>query len=83
MNFARLKFLVHATGKYEQETVLFVFAHENCPHCRQEYHNTGSQVSWIARDAGCGMYGNTSCCNNTVVNLVFLFWFTEHITAVS
>ena len=79
-----LKSLVHVTGKFEQETVSFDFAH-NCPHCRREYHNTGCQVSWIARasrDVGCGMYGDI-CCRDTVVSLVFLFWFTEYITVVS
>ena len=79
-----LKSLVHATRKYDQEIAL-KFAHDNCPHCRQECHNTGCQISWVARasqDVGCGMYGYT-CCRNTVVNLVVLIWFTEYITVVS
>ena len=43
-----------------QENFLCEFAHDNCPHCQRECHNTGCQISWIARasqDVGCGMYG--------------------------
>ena len=74
MCFAMLKFFVHATGKYEQETVMFDFEH-NCSHCRRECHNTGCQVSRIARasrDAGCGMYGELAVVTMLLLIIIIM-----------
>ena len=75
-----LKSLVHATGKFEQETVMFDFV----------LTAGGSATTQVVKSHGSHVPVETSgaecvgtCCRDTVVKLVFLFWFTEHITVVS